>query len=155
MTKSEQLANQLREVILNGAWIAGTNFKDQLENLDWKIATKKVQSLNTISILAQHIHYYIAGIKNVFINGTLEIRDKYSFDFPPMASQTEWEAFQIQFWEDTETLAQLIGKMTDDQLEQHFVDEKYGSYWRNIHGMIEHSYYHLGQVVLIKKLIDE
>ena len=42
MTKSEQLANRLREVILNGTWIANTNFKDQLENLDWKIATKKL-----------------------------------------------------------------------------------------------------------------
>lgn len=153
MTKSE-LATQLREVILNGTWIAGTNYKNQLENLDWKAATRKFQSLNTISILAQHIHYYIAGIKNVFTNGTLEIRDKYSFDFLPMTSQTEWEAFQAQFWEDTETLALLIEKMTDEQLNQDFVDEKYGSYLRNIHGMIEHSYYHLGQVVLIKKMIN-
>ncbi len=154
MTIGEQLANQLREVILNGTWIANTNFKDQLENLDWKVATRKFQSLNTISILAQHIHYYIDGIKNVFTNGTLEIRDKYSFDFPPIESQTEWETFQIKFWNDTETLARLIEKMTDEQLNQNFVDEKYGSYLRNIDGMIEHSYYHLGQVVLIKKMID-
>ncbi len=154
MTIGEQLANQLREVILNGTWIANTNFKDQLENLDWKVATRKFQSLNTISILAQHIHYYIDGIKNVFTNGTLEIRDKYSFDFPPIESQTEWETFQIKFWNDTETLARLIEKMTDEQLNQNFVDEKYGSYVRNIDGMIEHSYYHLGQVVLIKKMID-
>ncbi|MEZ4928571.1 MAG: hypothetical protein R2777_00960 [Chitinophagales bacterium] len=81
MNKSEQLANRLREVILNGTWIANTNFKKQLESLDWKIATKKFQSLNTISVLAQHIHYYIDGIKNVFINRKLEISDKYSFDF--------------------------------------------------------------------------
>ncbi len=154
MTKGEQLANRLREVILNGTWIANTNFKDQLENLHWKVATRKYQSLNTISILAQHIHYYIDGIKNVFTNGTLEIRDKYSFDFPPIESQTEWEEFQIKFWNDTEALAQLIEKMTDQQLHQNFVDEKYGSYLRNIDGMIEHSYYHLGQVVLIKKMIN-
>ncbi len=75
MTKSEQLANRLREVILNGTWIANTNFKDQLENLDWKIATKKIESLNSIAILAQHIHYYIAGMKkhSLMENLTLEI----------------------------------------------------------------------------------
>ncbi len=28
-----------------------------------------------------------------------------------------------------------------------------GDYLRNIDGMIEHSYYHLGQIVLIEKLI--
>ena len=150
MTKSEQLANRLREVILNGTWIANTNFKNQLESLDWKIAIKKYQSLNTISDLAQHIHYYIDGITNVFTIGKLEISDKYSFDFPSINSQTEWEKFQNKFWSATEKLAQLIEEMSDEQLNEKFVDEKYGNYIRNIDGMIEHSYYHLGQIVLIK-----
>lgn len=152
MTKNEQLANRLREVILNGTWIANTNYKDQLESLDWKIATKKVQSLNTISVLAQHIHYYITGIKNVFVNGQLEIRDQYSFDFPPIVSQKDWKEFQTKFWSDTEKLAVLLENMPEEQLDEKFVNEQYGSYLRNINGMIEHSYYHLGQIVLIKKM---
>ncbi len=155
MTKGEQLANRLREVILNGTWIAHTNFKDQIECLDWKIATKKVRSVNTISILAQHIHYYIAGIKNVFEYGKLEIRDQYSFDFPPIDSEKEWEVFKNTFWNDTEKLAGLIEKMTEEQLNEDFVEEKYGSYLRNIDGMIEHSYYHLGQIALIRKMINQ
>ncbi|WP_271394132.1 DUF1572 domain-containing protein [Aequorivita sinensis] len=155
MTKSEQLANRLREVILNGTWIANTNFKNQLESLDWEIATKKYQSLNTISDLAQHIHYYIDGIKNAIINGKLEISDRYSFDFPSIKSQTEWKEFQNKFYSDTEKLAELIEKLTDEQLDKNFVDEKYGNYLRNIDGMIEHSYYHLGQIALIKKIISE
>ncbi|WGF93983.1 DinB family protein [Aequorivita marisscotiae] len=155
MTKSEQLASRLREVILNGTWIANTNFKSQLESLDWKIAIKKHQSLNTISDLAQHIHYYIDGIKNAIINGKLEISDRYSFDFPPIKSQTEWKEFQNKFYSDTEKLAELIEKLTDEQLDKNFVDEKYGNYLRNIDGMIEHSYYHLGQIALIKKIISE
>ena len=155
MTQSEQLASRLRDVILNGTWVANTNFKDQLENLDWKLATKKVQSLNSISVLAQHIHYYIEGVLNVFTNGTLEIRDKYSFDFPAITSQMEWEAFQNKFWSDTEKLAGFIEKMSDEKLSSSFVEEKYGSYLRNINGMIEHCYYHLGQIVLIKKSIEE
>jgi hypothetical protein len=35
-----------------------------------------------------------------------------------------------------------------------FVDEKYGTYLRNIEAMIEHSYYHLGQIVLIRKILS-
>ncbi|MBT8237746.1 MAG: DUF1572 domain-containing protein [Croceitalea sp.] len=154
MIKSKQLASRLREVILNGTWIANTNIKDQIENLDWKIATKRVESLNTISILAQHVHYFVVGIKNVFDNGKLEIRDKYSFDFPAIESQTEWEVFQKKFWNDTEKLAELIEKMPEEQLNEDFVDEKYGDYLRNIEGMIEHSYYHLGQIALIRKIIN-
>ncbi len=155
MITSKQLADRLREVILHGTWIANTNFKDQIKPLDWKVATTKIQSLNTISILAQHIHYYIEGVKNAFLDGKLEIRDKYSFDFPPIESQTQWEAFQDTFWKDTEQLAQLIEKMTDEQLNEDFIDQKYGNYLRNINGIIEHSYYHLGQIVLIKKMSNQ
>ena len=153
MKQTEQLANRLREAILSGKWIANTNFKDHIEHLDWKMATTKVESLNSIAVLAQHIHYYINGVKNVFINGELNIRDKYSFDFAPIKSQMEWETFLSRFWNDTEKLADLIEKISEERLNQDFFDQKYGTYLRNIDGLIEHSYYHLGQIVLIKKLI--
>lgn len=106
-------------------------------------------------LLAQHIHYYINGINIVFKGGSLDIRDKYSFDFPPVNSQEEWEIFLAKFWNDSEEFATLIEQMPDEKLEQGFVDEKYGTYKRNIDAMIEHSYYHLGQIVLIKKIITE
>lgn len=153
MNKNSKLANRFREVILNGTWIANTNFRNELENLDWRMATEKLQNLNTIAILSQHIHYYIKGIKNVFLGGDLEIRDKYSFDFPEIKSQDEWEIFLIKFWNDSEELAELIEKISEEKLNEKFVDEKYGTYSRNIDAMIEHSYYHLGQIVLIKKAL--
>ncbi|PZO33614.1 MAG: DUF1572 domain-containing protein, partial [Flavobacteriaceae bacterium] len=90
MNSPTKLANRFCEVILNGTWIANTNFKNELDDLDWEIATAKFQNLNTIAILAQHIHYYINGVKNVFLGGHLEINDKYSFDFPDINSQQEW-----------------------------------------------------------------
>ncbi|WP_299525751.1 DUF1572 family protein [Winogradskyella sp.] len=153
MEPSTQLANRLREVILNGTWIANTNYKHQIEHLDVTTANTKVPSLNTIAVLAQHIHYYIEGVKNVFINGELNIRDKYSFDFPAITSQEEWLAFQKRFWDDTEALANYVEQLNDDQLMEHFVDEKYGNYQRNIDGLIEHAYYHLGQIAIIKKMV--
>lgn len=148
-----QIAHRFREVILNGTWIANTNYKDQLEGLNWKMATQKIDSLNTIADLAQHIHYYISGILNVFNGGTLDIKDKYSFNFPPIQSQGQWEKFLNKFWNDTERFAVFVEQMTDEKLNDVFVDEKYGTYHRNIEAMIEHSYYHLGQIVLIKKML--
>jgi hypothetical protein len=32
---------------------------------------------------------------------------------------------------------------------------KYGNYFRNIAGVVEHTHYHLGQIALIKKLLKE
>jgi len=153
MNSCTTLANRFREVILNGVWIANTNFKNELTTVDWELATTKHQNLNTIAVLAQHIHYYVNGIKQVFLNGNLEIRDRFSFDFPEIESQSQWEDFLAKFWKDAEEFADLIEKMSEEKLLENFVDEKYGSYLRNIDAMIEHSYYHLGQIVLIKKLL--
>ncbi|MEG1230300.1 MAG: DUF1572 domain-containing protein [Flavobacterium sp.] len=153
MNQSTQIANRFREVILNGTWIANTNFKDQLVNLDWQIATKKVDSLNTIADLAQHIHYYISGIQNVFNGGSLDIKDQFSFNFPPIESQEQWNLFLERFWKDAEEFARKVEVISDEKLNSVFVDEKYGSFKRNIEAMIEHSYYHLGQIVLIKKML--
>jgi len=150
-----EIANRFRETILNGTWIANTNYKDQLENLDWKIAVTPVKNLNTISLLAQHIHYYINGINTVFKGGSLDIKDKFSFDFPPINSQQEWQDFLAKFWNAAEEFASFVEQMPDENLNQVFIDEKYGNYKRNIDAMIEHSYYHLGQIVLIKKLLTE
>lgn len=153
MKTASELAKRFREVLLNGTWVANTNFKDQLSNLNWEMATTPFKSLNTIAILAQHIHYYINGINVVFKGGALDIKDKFSFDFPAIESQSEWEHFLSRFWNDAEEFADLIEQMSDEKLKQVFTDEKYGTYQRNIDAMIEHSYYHLGQIVLIKKMI--
>lgn len=153
MKRKTEIANRFREVILNGTWIANTNFKHQLSDIDFKMANAKVDSLNTIALLAQHIHYYINGINIVFKGGSLDIKDQYSFDFPPIESETQWQAFLSKFWDDSEEFASLIEKMPDEKLDAVFTDEKYGTYLRNIDAMIEHSYYHLGQITLIKKLL--
>lgn len=154
MNNQLKLANRFREVILNGTWIANTNFKNELSKINWKIAIKKSENLNSIAALAQHIHYYIKGIKNVFLGGPLEISDKYSFDFPEIQSEEEWLNFLAEFWKDSEELALLIETMEETKLNAYFVEEKYGSYYRNIDAMIEHSYYHLGQIVLINKILN-
>ncbi len=153
MTTPAQLEHRFREVILNGRWIANTNFKEQLSNTSWEMAVASVGDLNSIAKLTYHIHYYIAGLIKVLEGGPLDIKDRYSFDLPPVQSQEDWEKLLTRFWDDAEKFAVLISNMPAHRLEEAFVDEKYGSWQRNIDALIEHSYYHLGQVVMIKKLL--
>ncbi len=44
MQNNQILANRFREVLLNGTWIANTNFKDQLTNMDWKVPQRNYQT---------------------------------------------------------------------------------------------------------------
>jgi hypothetical protein len=144
----------LNEVLLNGRWIANTNFKAQLESVTWEQATQKIGSLNTIAALTYHVNYYLGGILNVFRGAGLEIRDKYSFDLPPIESEADWKSLIEEFVVNSENFVREVAKLPDSKLDETFVDEKYGTYLRNIEGVIEHGYYHLGQVSLIRKLIS-
>lgn len=154
MENSYQIANRFREVLLNGKWIANTNYQDQLSDVTWKQAMHKIGSLNTIAALTFHINYYVAGVLQFFEGGPLEIRDKYSFDHS-ITSKEDWENLLNDVWRNAEKFANHVERMSNEKLDEVFVDEKYGNYRRNIEGLIEHSYYHLGQISLIKKMIKE
>lgn len=153
MENSIQIAIRSREVFLNGKWIANTNYRDLLSKVTWKQATNKIGSLNTIAVLTYHLNYYLSGILNVFKGGALEIRDKYSFDAPPIKSEEDWINLMNDMWANAEKFANYIELMSEEKLEEAFVNEKYGNYRRNIEGTIEHGYYHLGQISLIIKMI--
>lgn len=154
MSTPKQLADRLREVILNGTFIAFTNFKDQLDQVTLQQANQKVGSLNTIALLTFHINYYLGGVNNFFEKGALEIRDKYSFDMPEIKSNEDWQKLKQALYTNAETFATHVEALDENILQKDFVDPKYGPYIRNINGMIEHAYYHLGQVSLLKKMIE-
>ncbi|HRO45029.1 DinB family protein, partial [Agriterribacter sp.] len=155
MTRNIFIANRLREVLINGHWIANTNYKEQLLSITWEQAIQKIGTLNTIAALTFHINYYLAGLLHVFNGGKLEISDQYSFDLPPIQSEREWKSLVADFLSNAEKFAAQVEQMADSRLDEPFADEKYGNYLRNIEGVIEHSYYHLGQISLIRKVIAE
>lgn len=98
-----------------------------------------------------HINYYLEGLLDAFDTGTLQISDKYSFDLPPIQCEDDWQKLVTVFLLNAEKFATKIENMEDAIFDLPFIDEKYGNYWRNIEGDIEQSYYHLGQILLIKK----
>lgn len=153
MKLSKYLANRLNEVLIGGEWVAGTNFKEQIIDLNWMQATQKIEDFNTIADLTFHIDYYISGVLKVLEGGTLDIHDKFSFDSPPINSEQDWKELVHTFCSDSERIIRLVGTMTDEKLMHDFGDKNYGTYLRNIDVMIEHAYYHLGQMILIKKRI--
>lgn len=97
MKRNKTLADRLREVLLDGYWIANTNYKKQIQSVTWEEATQKIGTLNTIAALTFHINYYLAGLLNAFEKGKLEISDKYSFDLPPIQSASEWDQMVTEF----------------------------------------------------------
>lgn len=154
MKITEQIARHLREVYFGGNWTS-SNMKDVLEEVSWHQAVTKVSSSNTIAALVYHINYYVTAVLCVLRQQPLQASDKYSFDLPSIQSQGNWQALLDETWSKAKALADLIEQLPEAQLAATFADEKYGSYFRNFFGLIEHTHYHLGQIVLIKKLISQ
>lgn len=149
---TQQIAKQLREVHYGGNW-TGSNLREQLAGVTWQKATQQVGSFHTIATLVFHMNYYVHATLAVFEGGKLEAKDAYSFDAPIIESEADWERLKAQTWADVESLACLIEQMPESRLWENFVDEKYGSYYRCLHGPIEHCHYHLGQIALIKSML--
>jgi hypothetical protein len=153
MTSAQELAKRVEEVFLNGKWIANTNFKEQLLQIDSETATHKVKNLNTITDLTFHINYYISGLIEFFKTGELTINDKFSFNCPTIRTEADWQELVFKFISDSEKIINIIQNFEDEQLEKIFVKKIYGTYQRNIEALLEHAYYHLRQLVIIRKMI--
>jgi uncharacterized damage-inducible protein DinB len=149
---TREIARQFKEVYFGGNWTA-VDLTKTLSNVSWQQATAKVDSFNTITALVYHIGYYVNILANALSGGTLSGSDKYSYNHPPVASATDWENLLAVNREAAEKLITLIEEMPEEKLWETFFDQKYGNYFRNLHGLIEHTHYHLGQIVLLKKLL--
>lgn len=152
MELTAQMARHFREVYYGGNW-TDSNLKDSLAGIGWQQAITKVHSFNTIAALVFHINYYVSIVTKVLRKEPLEGHDKYSFDLPPIQSANDWQRLLDKTWADAENFASLVEQLPESRLWENFAGKKYGNCYRNIQGVIEHTHYHLGQIVLIKKII--
>ncbi|HMU46776.1 MAG TPA: DUF1572 domain-containing protein [Chitinophagaceae bacterium] len=154
MNLSQQIAKHTRDVFFGGNWTA-VNLKDSLADVNWQMAVKRVDALNTIAALVFHIHYYVAAVLKVLQGGPLDAHDKYSFDLPSIKSEDDWKRLVTKTMEDATLLADEIEKLDEPGLYESLADPKYGNRLRNFLGIIEHTHYHLGQISLLKKMTKE
>jgi len=153
MKQTERIANNLRTCFFGKNW-PGVALKPIIENSSFELATKRVNEAHTIYELCFHIIYYLKGASQVLNGHPLNIKDKYSFDTPELEGDLAWNEFQQEMWDIVETLASQIEKLDDAILEYEFENEIYGDYGRNLWGLVEHSYYHIGQISLIQKRLS-
>ena len=153
MKLSTQLAKHLRETHFGKNW-TWSWLNEHLADVTWQQATTKIGEFNTIAALVFHINYYASAALKVLQGEELNAKDAYSFDHPPINSQRDWDSLLEKIWGETEQLATLIEALPESKLWETFSEDKYGNYYRNLHGIIEHTHYHLGQIVMLKKMLQ-
>jgi uncharacterized damage-inducible protein DinB len=154
MNLPQQIAKHFREVYFGDNW-TDVNLTDSLAGITWEEATTQIYACNTIATLVFHMNWYVTRVIEVLQGNPLEGHDKDSFALPPVQSAEDWAALQDRAFTNAEKFASQIEQLPDDKFEETFANEKYGNYYRNIHGIIEHNHYHLGQIVLLKKILRQ
>lgn len=152
MSLVKSLSDRFAETYLNGRWICGTNVTELINSVSYREAVKSLHDLNSIALLAFHLSYYLGGVLQVLNGGKLDISDSKSFDMSKMSNEVQWKLLCSQLTDRATQVLRKIELMNQDELHSDFSEGKYGSILRNIEGLIEHGYYHLGQMVLIKKM---
>jgi len=154
MKAAQLLSKHFYDVVFGGNWTE-VNLRDSIAGVSWKEAGENIGNHNTILALVYHMNYYVKRVMAVLQGGDLIGTDEDAFAHPLVKNEKDWQAFLQTVYDDSELFTSLVAKLSDEQLEKTFVAEKYGSYYRNIQGITEHHHYHLGQIVLLKKLIRE
>ena len=105
MKYTEQIAKHLRDIHFGGNWTA-VNLRDKLADVTWQQAKARVYSFHAICTLVFHMNYYVSATIQVLQGGSLDAKDKLSFDCPPISSQEDWQRLLNKTWADAEELAQ-------------------------------------------------
>lgn len=147
------IARQLQSLYFGGSWTA-VNYQSVLQGVSIESINQRINDTNCIATLMFHTRYYVKAISKVLQGGELDSKDELSFQHPAISTEEEWRWEIDNYLSEAKELCTLIEHLDDQVLDQPFFDEKYGSYRSNLIGLIEHYYYHLGQIKLLAKLLS-
>jgi hypothetical protein len=145
---SQEVGKQLRQVYFGGNWTS-VNIKDVLSDVSLKIALKTFNSPHSIATLNYHMNYYVEAVLRVLNGGELDAKDSLSFDCPLIESTEKWNAWTEKSLNNAKLLARAVENLPEEVWQTNF--KTYGTYYRNVNGIIQHTHYHLGQIVMLKK----
>lgn len=151
MTEVERINDQIIQAYEGEPWL-GFSVKDLLADVTPEQAARRpIADAHTIGELVGHISAW-QEIARRRIEGEVvnEIADEVNF---PLADGTEgsWQALLQALEESTHALSRCVAKLRDDQLPQIVPGKNYSVYFL-LHGVVQHTTYHAGQIMMLKKL---
>jgi hypothetical protein len=152
MTIPEQLAENLLTVFEGGNWTE-VCIVDVLYDVSYiEASTKTPASPNTIAGLVHHLMYWNGVILQRIQNHDPQIPESNGFDVQALATEKDWQLLIEQTKHSYIKLAEAIKRFPTERLNAptNFGKSNFG---KNLFGIVEHAYYHLGQMVMIKKMV--
>jgi uncharacterized damage-inducible protein DinB len=151
----ENIIRQLNEIHDGSLWFDQC-FKDKIGNLSENEALKR--PMQQVHSVAEHVWHIIAwrkecilrynGSKTELMNSPEDWKDNIEL------KAIGWNNLRNTLFETKFDLIRLIENQDDSYLENKFLDTDYNFHYL-IEGTIQHDLYHLGQIGITIKLLDQ
>jgi hypothetical protein len=152
MSEIRRIRQQLKAAYRGDAW-HGPALMENLEGVTAAVAAAHpLAGAHSIWELVRHVAAWeIAAAQSIE-------RNQYMFlegaaDWPPVeeTSEAAWAAALVELDDAQKMLVDALAKLTDDQLDG-IVPGRDFTFYILLHGVVQHSLYHAGQIGLLKKL---
>lgn len=152
MKITECIAQHISEVFEGNNWTE-VDIRQTLHDVTFTEATTVTPaSPNTIAALIFHLDFYNQVIMSR-LNGIDPVIDEHNgMNVPAIKNEEQWQQLQKKAFDSTAALAAMVKDFPEERLQEPTV-KGLNTYCKTLHGIAEHSHYHLGQMVLLKNLI--
>ena len=152
MKITNEIAMHIQDCFNGENW-TGVNIADTLSDVNWQQAQQQTAaSKNTIASLLHHLYYW-NGILLQRINGNDPVvPETNGFNVDELKNENDWNELKEKAHQSFIQLANAVKNFPQEKLSSTYAAGK-SSYYKNLQGIIEHAHYHLGQIVILKKLV--
>ncbi len=152
MSESKRVSNLYQSIYNGNPWLEVT-LADTLSNVTAEQAYKKANpNLNTIWEIVNHL---IQWRRNILrrVQGETVVTPDHNYFVPVLdSSEAAWEQSLQSLAKSQELWSACLSDFNDADFEK--IDQNNNhNFYEDIHGIIQHDVYHLGQIVILKKLL--
>ncbi len=149
-TETEHMADQLRRVYEGPSWL-GPSIKGLLSDVDEERARRRtLPGAHTIWELVLHITAWLR-VARERLDATEICEPDSAEDWPPIGG--DWGEAKTALESEIHATEQAILKFPDERLEEQAPAIEPQTFYQLLHGVIQHSAYHAGQIAVLKKRV--
>jgi hypothetical protein len=152
MKITELIAQHLIEVHEGGNWTE-VDIRSIVKDVSVREATMRTAATpNTIAALLHHITFWNREIMRRAKGMVTQVDEANGFNHPALNTEADWQQLKEDNIQSAYELAAAIRQFDEAALYEPMAAHTSSAY-KNFQGTVEHVHYHLGQMVILKKLI--
>jgi uncharacterized damage-inducible protein DinB len=151
MTEIERIADQLRRAHEGEAW-HGPSLEEILKDVSAETALRRpIAGSHNIWEIVLHIGVWESVVRRR-LSGEVVVNVTAEQDWPPVgeSSDSAWNGTRDEIRLGHDRLQQTIARLADRQLNEPVPGMGYNVYVM-LHGAVQHTLYHAGQIAILKK----